>query len=263
VSRYDEMFARLKQRNEGAFGGFLMLGDPDIETSARLLDTVVEAGADMIEVGIPFSDPVADGPVIQAAAERALANGIRVDDSFTLIRQLRDKHPAVPIGILTYANLLSARGREKFMTDAAEAGADSILIADVPSLEAVPYSAAAKAAGLDLVMIAAPNTPRAVVDRIAELSSGYTYCVARAGVTGTSTTLALDHDRLFADLADAGAPPPVLGFGISTPEQVREALASGAAGVIAGSALVKCGSDAAALGQLVSALKDATGLSHN
>jgi tryptophan synthase alpha chain len=254
------MFARLKQRGEGAFGAFLMLGDPDLATSATLLDTLVEAGADMIEVGIPFSDPVADGPVIQAAAERALANGIRVDDSFALIRQLRGKHPAVPIGILTYANLLSARSRDKFMADAAEAGADSILVADVPSLEAAPYSAAAKAAGLDLVMIAAPNTPRAVVERIAALSSGYTYCVARAGVTGTSTTLALDHDRLFADIAEAGAPPPVLGFGISTPDQVREALASGAAGVIAGSALIKCGGDAHALGQLVSALKGATGL---
>jgi tryptophan synthase alpha chain len=262
MSRYDEMFARCKQRNEGAFGAFLMLGDPDIATSARLLDTLVEAGADMVEVGIPFSDPVADGPVIQAAAERALANGIRVDDSFELIRGLRGKHPAVPIGILTYANILAARGRERFMADAAGAGADSILVADVPSLEAVPYSAAARAAGLSLVMIAAPNTPRSVVDRIAALSSGYTYCVARAGVTGTSTTLALDHDRLFADLAEAGAPPPVLGFGISTPEQVREALASGAAGVIAGSALVKCGADAGALGQLVSALKGATGLSH-
>lgn len=260
MSRYAQMFARLKQRGEGAFGAFLMLGDPDKETSAQLLDTLVEAGADMIEVGIPFSDPVADGPVIQAAAERALRSGMKVDDSFDLIRGLRARHPAVPIGILTYANLLHARGRERFMADAAEAGADSILVADVPSLEAPPYSAAAKAAGLDLIMIAAPNTPPTVLERIASLSGGYTYCVARSGVTGTSAALALDHDRLFAGLAEAGAPPPVLGFGISTPEQVREALRSGAAGVIAGSALVKCGSDAAALGQLVSACKGATGL---
>ncbi len=261
MSRYAQMFERLKQRNEGAFGAFLMLGDPDKETSARLLDTVVEAGADMVEVGIPYSDPVADGPVIQAASERALTAGMRVDDSFDLIRGLRDKHPAVPIGILTYANILHARGREKFFADAAEAGADSILVADVPSLEAVPYSQAAKAAGLELVMIAAPNTPQPVLERIAALSGGYTYCVARAGVTGTSTTLALDHDALFAGLAEAGAPPPVLGFGISTPDQVRQALASGAAGVIAGSALVKCGADVGALGELVTALKGATGLS--
>ena len=260
MSRYAQMFERLKQRNEGAFGAFLMLGDPDKKTSATLLDTVVEAGADMVEVGIPFSDPVADGPVIQAAAKRALKAGARVDDSFDLIRGLRARHPAVPIGILTYANILHARGREQFMADAAAAGADSVLVADVPSLEAVPYSAAASASGLELVMIAAPNTPRSVLDRIADLSGGYTYCVARAGVTGTSDRLALDHDAVFAGLADAGAPPPVLGFGISTPDQVREALASGAAGVIAGSALVKCGADAEALGNLVSALKRATAL---
>jgi tryptophan synthase alpha chain len=109
-------------------------------------------------------------------------------------------------------------------------------------------------------MIAAPNTPASVLGRIAELSGGYTYCVARAGVTGTSEKLALDHDRLFEGLAEAGAPPPILGFGISTPEQVREALRSGTAGVIAGSALVKCGDDVDALGQLVTALKGATGL---
>ena len=260
MSRYEEMFLRLHQRAEGAFGGFLMLGDPDVATSAALLDTLVEGGADMVEVGIPFSDPVADGPVIQAAAERALGAGVRVDDCFGLIAQFRAKHPAVPVGILTYANLLAARGRERFMADAAAAGADSILVADVPSLEAEPYAAAARTAGLDYVMIAAPNTPEPVIRRIAGLSSGYTYCVARAGVTGTRHRLALDHDQLFGLLREAGAPPPVLGFGISTPDQVGEALASRAAGVIVGSALVRLGADADALRQLVSAMKAATAL---
>ena len=265
MSRYDEMFLRLKQRREGAFGGFLMLGDPDVQTSAELLDALVEGGADMVEVGIPFSDPVADGPVIQAAADRALRVGVRVDDCFRLIAQFRAKHPAVPVGILTYANLLQARGRDRFMADAAIAGADSILIADVPSIEAQPYADAARRAGLDLVMIAAPNTPEAVVRRIADLSSGYTYCVARAGVTGTSERLSLNHTGLFDLLQAAGAPPPVLGFGISSPEQVAEALASGAAGVIAGSALVRLigQPDAAqAITDLVTAMKRATALPH-
>jgi tryptophan synthase alpha chain len=260
MSRYRQMFQRLHQRGEGAFGSFLMLGDPDVETSAALLNALVEGGADMVEVGIPFSDPVADGPVIQAAADRALKAGVRVDDCFRLIAGLRARHPAVPIGILTYANLLAARGRDRFMADAAAAGADSILVADVPSIEAEPYAAAAQAAGLDLVMIAAPNTPEPVIRRIAALSSGYTYCVARAGVTGTREALSLDHDALFGLLRDAGAPPSVLGFGISTPEQVAEALAAGAAGVIAGSALVKLGADPAALRELVSAMKGATAL---
>jgi tryptophan synthase alpha chain len=232
------MFERLRTRGEGAFGAFLMLGDPDLETSATLLDALVEGGADMVEVGIPFSDPVADGPVIQAAAARALEAGTRVDDCFGLLRGLRNRHPHVPIGILTYANLVAARGREHFCADTADAGADSLLVADVPSLEAEPYALAARAAGLDLVMIAAPNTPGQTLTRIARLCSGYTYCVARAGVTGVRDQLALEHDRLLTTLRSAGAPAPVLGFGISTPDHVRVALASGAAGVISGSAIV-------------------------
>ena len=237
MNRYAEMFARTG--NGGAFGAFLMLGDPDFATCATLLDACAAGGADMIEVGIPFSDPVADGPVIQEAAIRALKAGARVDDAFRQIAEFRSRWANIPIGILTYANLLAARGEAKFMTDAAEAGADSILIADVPSLEAEPYAAAAQGAGLDLVMIAAPNTPPGVIERIAKMGSGYTYCVARGGVTGTRADLALDHDALFATIAEKAAPPPVLGFGISTPDHVRQALAAGAKGVISGSAIVK------------------------
>ncbi len=264
MSRYDAMFDRLRARDQGAFGAFLMLGDPDKATCARLLAAAADGGADMIELGIPYSDPVADGPVIQRAAQRALAAGARVDDSFDLIRDFRAAYPDIPIGILTYANLLAARGRERFCADAAAAGADSLLIADVPSLEAAPFSQAAKDAGLDLVMVAAPNTPAPVLERIATLSSGYTYCVARSGVTGTRDALALDHDALFAGLKSAGAPPPVLGFGISTPDQVRQALAAGAAGVISGSAIVRLIEDededesAAAIRDFVAGMKAAT-----
>src|SRR5690242_20797606 len=131
MSRYAAMFERLG--DEGAFGAFFMLGDPDLETSARLLDDLVAGGADMIEVGIPFSDPVADGPVIQAAAQRALTAGVRVGDCFDLISSLRARNSQVPIGILTYANIVVARAG--FTRDAAEAGADSLLIADLPALE--------------------------------------------------------------------------------------------------------------------------------
>jgi tryptophan synthase alpha chain len=239
VSRYASMFERLREQGEGAFGAFLMLGDPDVETCASLLDAVVDGGADMVEVGIPFSDPVADGPVIQAAAVRALKAGTRVDDCFSLLAEFRSRHANVPIGILTYANLLSARGRERFFADAADAGVDSILVADVPTLEAEPYSDSAKEAGIDLVMIAAPNTPGQTLTRVARLCSGYTYCVARAGVTGERQELALEHDQLFSTLRSVDAPPPVLGFGISTPDHVRQALDAGAAGVISGSAIVR------------------------
>jgi tryptophan synthase alpha chain len=259
VSRYADMFGRLAEQGEGAFGAFLMLGDPDLPTSTALLDALVEGGADMIEVGIPFSDPIADGPVIQAAAVRALRAGTRVDDCFRLLKDFRERHREVPVGILTYANLLAARDRERFCVDAAGAGVDSLLVADVPSLEAEPHAEATRAAGIDLVMIAAPNTPGQTLTRIARLSSGYTYCVARAGVTGVRDELALAHEQLFAQLRNLGAPPPVLGFGISSPDQVRAALAAGASGVICGSAIVRMASEGpAAVAAFVREMKQAT-----
>ena len=264
MSRYAQMFQRLHQRNEGAFGAFLMLGDPDMATSARLLDALIDGGADMVEVGIPFSDPVADGPVIQAAAVRALQAGVKVDDCFALIRQFRAKHPAIPIGILTYANLLEARGREKFCADCAEAGADSLLVADVPAREAEPWSTQMRAHGLDPVLIAAANTPQETLDRIAQLGSGYTYCVTRAGVTGTERAAKFDHAGLLSGLDQAGAAPPVFGFGIGTPTDVTAALAAGAKGAISGSAIVKlldgAGDPVPAVRNFVASMKAATAL---
>ena len=239
MSRYGAMFAALAAKNEAAFGGFLMLGHPDAERCPALLDALVEGGCDMVEVGIPFSDPVADGPVIAAAARQALEAGVRTADCLAMIAAFRARHPAVPIGILTYANIVVARGRERFCAELAEAGADSLLVADVPSIEAAPWAEAAVAAGIDPVLIAAPTTPDPALATIAELGRGYTYCVARLGVTGSGVAPTMGHRQLFDDLARLGAPPPVLGFGISSPAHVIEAVASGAAGVISGSAIVE------------------------
>lgn len=260
MSRYAAMFDRLSEAGEGAFGAFLMLGDPDRSTSATMIDAAVAGGADMLEVGIPFSDPVADGPVIQAAAVRALGAGYRVDHAFDQIAQCRAGDADIPIGILTYANLLAARGIVRFIADAAAAGADSLLIADVPTIEAEPYHRAALDHGIDLVMIAAPETPRPALQEVARLCTGYTYCVARSGVTGERATLALSHGRLFDDLRTFGAPPPVLGFGISTPDHVRASLSAGAAGVISGSAIVRIAQDQGADGvrEFVATMKAAT-----
>jgi tryptophan synthase alpha chain len=254
MSRYATMFAR----NRGAFGAFVMLGDPDLETSAAILDELAESGADMIEVGIPFSDPVADGPVIQAAAVRALAAGVRTADCFALIRGFRGRHPDVPVGILTYANLVLARGRDAFYRAAAEAGADSVVVADVPVMEAAPYAASARAAGIAPVLIAAANTPPERLARIAELGEGYTYCVARAGVTGADESVRFDHEAMLEALRQAGAPPPVFGFGISRPDHVRAALDAGAAGVISGSAIVDLVARGKPLRPFVEAMKAAT-----
>jgi tryptophan synthase alpha chain len=254
MSRYAAMFDRLN--GTGAFGAFLMLGDPDLQTSAQLLDSVVEGGADMIEVGIPFSDPVADGPVIQAAAQRALSAGVRVSDCFDLVAAFRARHPDVPVGILTYANIVVARSG--FMRDAAEAGADSLLIADVPALEAEPFVRDMEQAGIEPVLIAAANTPDAALRRLVSLSRAYTYCVSRAGITGTHAGGQFDAE-LIGRLKQAGAPPPIFGFGISTPEHVRAALATGARGVICGSAIVDLAQRGGDVAQFVRSLKASTG----
>jgi tryptophan synthase alpha chain len=253
MSRYATMFERLD--GEGAFGAFLMLGDPDLQTSARLLDAVVEGGADMIEVGIPFSDPVADGPVIQAAAQRALSAGVRVGDCLELLAAFRSRHPSVPIGMLTYANIVVARGG--FMRDAADAGADSLLIADVPAIEAERFTGEMEQAGIEPVLIAAGNTPDAALQLIASLSKAYTYCVSRAGITGTHASGQFDAG-LIERVKAAGAPPPVFGFGISRPEHVRAALAAGARGVICGSAIVDLVSRREPVESFVQSLKAVT-----
>ena len=257
MSRYAAMFERLAERSEGAFGAFAMLGDPSLETSAGLLDALADAGADMIEVGIPFSDPVADGPVIQAAAKRALDAGVTVADCFILIAGFRDRHPDVPIGILTYANLVMAPGRDAFFRRAAEAGADSLLVADLPAREAGPWAAEMRDAGIAPVLIAASNTPAETLTEIARLGTGYTYCVTRAGITGTHSDASFDAG-LLDRLREAGAPPPVFGFGISRPDHVHAAITAGAAGVISGSAIVALAAQGGDVGALVSTLKAAT-----
>lgn len=261
--RYAAMFAQLRARGEGAFGTFVMLGDPDATASAEILDALVEGGADMIEVGIPFSDPIADGPVIQAAAVRALKSGATSKVCFGLLKTFRSCYPAIPVGILTYANLVVNRGIDRFYRSCADAGVDSVLVADAPAAEVERFAASAQAHGIAPVMIAAVNTPDLVLDRIAATGRGYTYCLARGGVTGAGASLNLDHGRLFEALAVRKAPPPVLGFGISTPDHVRAALEAGVAGVISGSAIVaiieqNADSPASFVREFVAQMKSAT-----
>ncbi len=239
MSRYEAMFTRLAARGEGAFIPFAMLGDPSPKACAGVLEALVAGGADALELGIPFSDPVADGPVIQAAAVRALAAGTRLVDCWALIRRVREAHAELPIGLLVYANLVAHRDLNRFYEEAAEAGVDSVLVADLPVDAAAEFSAAANAHGIAPVFIAPPNADDARLARIAAASRGYTYVVTREGVTGADDTLRRDSSALLARLKALGAPPAVLGFGISTPEHVRQGLAMGAAGVISGSAVVR------------------------
>ena len=230
TERFENLFARLAQRREGAFVPFVNLCDPDPETSLAVLETLVASGADALELGIPFSDPCADGPVVEASADRALANGATPARCLDVLRRFRTAHPETPVCLMLYINLVAAPDVRRFMQAAADAGADAVLIPDLPTSmrEAEPeWDEAAREAGLHLVA------------RIAGLTSGYTYLLSRVGITGTDHASGTPAERIIRDLERAKAPPTLLGFGISTPGHVRRALEAGAAGVIVGSALVK------------------------
>ena len=239
ADRYARTFARLATERRGAFIPFVMLGDPDAVRSLAVVRSLAAAGADALELGLPFSDPIADGPVIQAAATRALAAGVRRTGCWSIVATIRAEFPELPIGLLVYANLVCHHDPAEFYGAAATAGVDSVLVADLPVAESATIAAAARAQGIAPVFIAPPNADAARLRAIAAAGQGYTYVTSREGVTGADDRLRRDQSRLIAELRSLGAPPPVLGFGISNPEQVREALAMGAAGVISGSAVVK------------------------
>jgi len=239
AARYRSLFARLASRHEGAFVPFLVLGDPDPPTSLELVRTIARAGADALELGLPFSDPIADGSVIQAAAERALAAGTGAEEAFGIVKAVRQEFPDLPIGLLVYANLVMHQGADRFYRLAAEAGADSVLIADAPFLESEGLSRAARRQGVATVLMAPPNTGDQLLTAIAARSEGYLYVTSRPGVTGADDRLQDHAARLLGRLKQLRSAPPLLGFGIATPAHVRQALAMGAAGAICGSAMVR------------------------
>lgn len=238
MSRYEAMFRDLGAQGEGALVPFVMLGDPDPATSLAIIQTLIENGADALELGIPFSDPVADGPVIQRAAFRALAAGATPPQCLDLVSAIRARQPTLPIGLLVYANLVANPGLLEFYRRAAAAGADSVLVADVPSVEAAAFHSAARKAGVAPVLLLPHDADSRTIGRVARMTEGYTYVLGRAGVTGHETRAGRLNPDLFASLEAAGGPPPLVGFGIAGPDQVRQVMASGAAGVIVGSALV-------------------------
>jgi tryptophan synthase alpha chain len=238
MNRYEKMFERLKARGEGAFVPFVMLGDPDLATSLEIIETLIANGADALELGIPFSDPIADGPVIQRSAMRALAAGVTPRGCLEGVAAIRSAHPEIPIGLLLYSNLVVHPGIDAFYQQASSSGVDSVLVADVPTYEAAPFVAAARKHKVCPVMIAPPNADDKRLKEIAGLGQGYTYVVTRSGVTGADAKLNLSSKHLLAKLREFGAPPAVFGFGISKPEHVRQALDEGASGAISGSAIV-------------------------
>lgn len=239
MERYDRTFKRLADRGEGAFVPFVTLGDPTPELSLHIIDALVAGGADALELGIPFSDPLADGPTIQNAALRAFAAGVTPSQCFEMLATVRRNHPELPIGLLMYANLVFSNGIDNFYARCAEAGVDSVLIADVPVEESAPFRQSAMRHGIAPIFICPPNASDDLLREIASHGRGYTYLLSRAGVTGSETRANLPLKHLIDKLKEYHAAPPLQGFGISEASQVKEAIAAGAAGAISGSAIVK------------------------
>ncbi|ANU36710.1 tryptophan synthase subunit alpha [Vibrio scophthalmi] len=239
MDRYQLMFERLDEVKQGAFVPFVTICDPNPEQSLEIMRTLVKSGADALELGMPFSDPLADGPTIQGANIRALDSGATPDICFELISKIRQEYPELPIGLLMYANLVFSRGIEDFYQRCAKAGVDSVLIADVPTNESAEFVAAAEKFGIHPIFIAPPTASDETLQAVAQLGGGYTYLLSRAGVTGAETKANMPVGDLLARLNQFDAPPALLGFGISEPAQVKEAIDAGAAGAISGSAVVK------------------------
>lgn len=238
TGRYESMFEGLNSKQQGAFVPFVMLGDPDLDTCFEIIQTLIDNGADALELGIPYSDPIADGPTIQKAAIRALDSGVRPSDCFALIEKVRQANPEVPIGLLLYSNLVLAKGIDAFYAESKSVGVDSILIADVPLREADLFIATAEKHGIQQILIAPPNASEETIAQIGQKSSGYTYLLGRSGVTGVETAVELPASDLVTKLAQYKVAPPLIGFGISKPKQVNDAIQAGAAGAISGSATV-------------------------
>jgi tryptophan synthase alpha chain len=244
MNRIDTRFAALKAGNRKALVPFVTAGDPSREATVAIMRALVAAGADLLELGVPFSDPMADGPVIQRSSERALLRGVDTNYVFDAVREFRQSDSLTPVVLMGYLNPVEMRGLERYSREAAAAGVDGVLLVDLPPEEAAPMRAAFNASALKLISLAAPTTAPERLARLARESQGYLYYVSFAGVTGASDKL--DADAAMAKVAALRAQsrvPVLIGFGIKDAASAAK-LAPAADGVVVGSALVEMLADA-------------------
>jgi tryptophan synthase alpha chain len=237
LARLDAMFAALRASGRKAVAPFVTAGDPDADTSVAVIEAVARAGASLCELGVPYSDPIADGPVIQASFTRALGHGVTLEEVFTIARRAAER-VSMPILAMGSYSLIFRRGIARYAADAAAAGIAGLIVPDLPIEESDEVAAACREAGLALVRLVTPTTPPERAAAIARQSTGFLYCVSVAGVTGARTSLPeglVDRVRWLKTQTDV---PVLVGFGIAAPEQAR-AVAEVADGVIVGSALVR------------------------
>jgi tryptophan synthase alpha chain len=248
VSRLADKFAALKKEGRAAFVPFITAGDPDMETSFAILEQLPGCGADVIELGVPFSDPMADGPAVQASSVRALKSGATLVKVLKLVEKFRKADTATPIVLMGYYNSVHAYGTARFARDAAAAGVDGLIVVDLPIEEDEVLRVPAKAQGVDLIRFVTPTTDDARLKRIVAEASGYLYYVSVAGVTGTKSVPEADVRAAIAKVRAATDLPCTVGFGIRTPEQAA-AIAGIADGVVVGSAIVTRVADNLAAGK--------------
>lgn len=246
-------------KNGKAFIPFITCGDPDLETTAKVVRAAVASGADLVELGIPFSDPTAEGPVIQGANLRALTGGIKTDHVFELVRDLR-RDVKVPMVFMTYANVVFSYGAEKFISTCAEVGIDGLILPDIPFEEKDEFLPICRKYGVDLISLIAP-TSEGRISMIAKEAEGFIYLVSSLGVTGTRSEITTDLASIVKTIRDNTDIPVAVGFGISTPEQAHK-MAALSDGAIVGSAIIKIlekyGKDAAEpVGEYVKSMKNA------
>lgn len=263
MGRIDRCFAALKERGEKGFIPFIVAGDPTLDLTEALVLEFEKAGADIIELGVPYSDPLADGPVNQEAAQRALLNEVTLENILALVKSLRAR-TEIPMILFTYYNPVLAYGVDRLAQAARDAGADGILCVDLPPEEAVEYRASFHEAGLDTVFLLAPTSTEERVKLIAQASSGFLYYVSRTGVTGEQKSIESSVKPMVEKIKQHTDIPVAIGFGISNPEQAEEAAGYGDA-VVVGSAIVRMIGElgdapdtAEKVGALVKTLVDAT-----
>lgn len=238
MSRLDARFSALGQQGRKALIPFITAGDPSLEALVPVMHAAVDAGADVIELGMPFSDPMADGPVIQRSSERALARGAGPDFVFESVRAFRERDADTPVVLMGYLNPVEIRGPQRYARQAAAAGVDGVLLVDLPPEEAEGFRAAFEAAGIALVLLVSPTTGPQRLEKLCELASGYLYYVSFAGVTGDSARLdALAAGKRLRAIRERAGVPVVVGFGIRDAASAR-AMSADADGVVVGSALV-------------------------
>jgi len=240
MSAISQTFTELSDRNEAALIAYITVGDPSPKHTRRLASALIEGGADIVELGIPFSDPIADGPTIQAAVKRSLTGGTKPLDALHISRAIKEEHDT-PLVLMTYYNPIFKIGLNKFLKSARASGISGIIVPDLPVEESADYKKACVQTSLDTIFLASPSTEPQRLKEIISQTSGYLYLISLYGVTGVRTDLppaSLDLVKQYSTTIQ-GTVPLAVGFGISQPQQVRELIRAGANGVIVGSAFVK------------------------